>query len=298
MAEKTTDPIEIDTKDIKELMEFYGFQDIMRYGTFASCFLGSYVQFLINKYKTQLDMRELLSLVKFLRLCHSNGEGNPLILKRKITTSSKYGQKGQEKTITISNNYILTALELFAKRLLIEENDLWIQFQLQYANEKNCLDKYHSQSMNDSYDGNELNDDEIIDMMENYCSTIPQTNVTNNSHLGRVASDILVMQDKWCICSNKPNKTKLYSFVYDLMRWAKFTGKTCITEEGFSGDIGREKCQQVRNWLKAWNIDSHATRKENVKKARNHVCDLCHTSEVLARLVQNLIRYCDHPKTD
>ena len=110
-------------------------------------------------------------------------------------------------------------------------------------------------------------------MMENYCSTIPQINVTNNSHLGRVASAILIMLDKWCICSNKPNKTKLYSFVYDLMRWAKFTGKTCITEEGFSGDIGREKCQQVRNWLKAWCIYSHATRKENVKKARNQVYD-------------------------
>lgn len=295
MAEKTTDPIVIDTKDtkdIKELMEFYGFQS----GTIISWLIGREVQFLVNIYKTQLDMRELLSLVKFLRLCHGGGEENPLILKRTITTSSKFGLKGQVKTITISNNYILTALELFAKRLLIEENDLWIQ--LQYANEKNCLDKYHSQSMNDSYDGNELNDDEIIDMMENYYSTIPQTNLTNNSHLGRVARYILVMLDKWCICSNKPNKTKLYSFVYDLMRWAKFTGKTCITEEGFSGDIGREKCQQVRNWLKAWDIDSHATRKENVKKAINQVCDLIHSSEVVARIVQNLIPYCNHPKTD
>ena len=290
MAEKTTDPIEIDTKDIKELMEFYGFQDLMQYGAVTSCLLGSVVQFLVNKYKTQLDMRELLSLVKVLRLCHGGGEENPLILKRTITTTSKYGLKGQVKTITISNNYILTALELFAKRLLIEENNLWIQW--------NMLDKYHSQSMNDSYDGNELNDDEIIDMMENYYSTIPQTNVTNNSHLGRVARYILVMLDKWCICSNKPNKTKLYSFVYDLMRWAKFTGKTCITEEGFSGDIGREKCQQVRNWLKAWDIDSHATRKENVKKAINQVCDLIHSSEVVTRIVQNLIPYCDHPKTD
>ena len=296
MAEKTTFPIEIDTKDIKELMEFYGFQDLMQYGTFKSCLLGILVESLVNKYKTQLDMRELLSLVKFLRLCHGGGEENPLILKRTITTSSKFDLKGQVKTITISNNYILTALELFAKRLLIEENDLWIQ--LQYANEKNCLDKYHSQSMNDSYDGNELNDDEIIDMMENYCSTIPQINVTNNSHLGRVASAILIMLDKWCICSNKPNKTKLYSFVYDLMRWAKFTGKTCITEEGFSGDIGREKCQQVRNWLKAWGIDSHATRKENVKITRNQVCDLFHTHEVLTRILQKLILYCDHPKTD
>ena len=46
--------------------------------------------------------------------------------------------------------------------------------------------------------------------------------------------------------------TKKYSFIYDLMLMAGFTGKAGHLGKGFKGDIGREKAQYIRNWLKAF----------------------------------------------
>lgn len=257
MAEKTTDPIEIDTKGIKELMEFYGFQDNLVYDPYAefdevepkAAYASEIFRYFINHYlvSKRIDPIELLSLIKFLKSCNSNGKGNPLILKRKITTSSKYGLKGQEKTITISNNRILNALELFINTLMYD--NLTYYEKTKFSLEKKPLD-------NESLDfiiGVEtdsnlcfyepLTDDEIDRL-----STMQTGKLTKNCLLGLDAEYFLALLK---LCNIQGNKTKLYSFVYDLMRLAKHTGKKCITEEGFSGDVGREKYQQVKNWCQA-----------------------------------------------
>lgn len=68
-----------------------------------------------------------------------------------------------------------------------------------------------------------------------------------NAMLGCFASIALEIIDP--VTPNNFTKTKLYSFVYDIMA----IGEIVVDRgEGFSGDIAREKLQDVRHWLDAF----------------------------------------------
>ena len=71
-----------------------------------------------------------------------------------------------------------------------------------------------------------------------------------NATLGKLAWGIQLALQFRGIASTK--KVAFYSFIYDLMLAFGYTGKVAITDEGYSGAVGREKAQQVRNWLTAW----------------------------------------------
>ena len=52
------------------------------------------------------------------------------------------------------------------------------------------------------------------------------------------------------------NKTKDYSFIYDIL---VIRGKANDIGKGFSGTIGKEKCQTIRNWINAYLTQSGKT---------------------------------------
>ena len=73
-----------------------------------------------------------------------------------------------------------------------------------------------------------------------------------NYKLGLLAHDLLSYID---VATTKFNTRKKFSFLYDAMLLGGFVGKKPIIDKGFSGDIGREKAQKVKDWLKAYEKD-------------------------------------------
>lgn len=71
-----------------------------------------------------------------------------------------------------------------------------------------------------------------------------------NATLGKLAWGITLAFQFTGITNAK--KVAFNSLIYDIMLAFGYTGKVAITEEGFSGAVGREKAQQVQNWLTAW----------------------------------------------
>lgn len=77
-----------------------------------------------------------------------------------------------------------------------------------------------------------------------------------NKLLGNYANGLLAILNTYGFIKElltaqkgKGGKTKVYSFIYDALLLAGITGREEITEEGFSGDIGSDKFQEVRKWI-------------------------------------------------
>lgn len=88
--------------------------------------------------------------------------------------------------------------------------------------------------------------DEIIEATKSPRDKI-RVDKNQNAMLGYFASMALEIIDP--VTPNNFTKTKLYSFVYDIMA----IGEIVVDRgEGFSGDIAREKLQDVRHWLDAF----------------------------------------------
>lgn len=256
MAEKTTDPIEIDPKDIKELMKFYGFQDNLVYDPYVifdevepkAAYTSEVLRCLIMHHYNETKLpNELFSLIEFLNTC----KGSPLKLTSTITNKRGNELNGQEKSTTISNEYILTILELFVNTWYDKKVDrLFFPVAKKQPLKSNHSEFLYGEEVSSIFDFTEPYDDDEICKISKYINdTKCKDKITNNTKLGIDAGYFLALI-KWC--NIQGNKTKLYSFVYDLMRLAKHTGKKCITEEGFSGDTGREKAIQIKNWIKSY----------------------------------------------
>jgi hypothetical protein len=71
-----------------------------------------------------------------------------------------------------------------------------------------------------------------------------------NEILGEAAVEILTFIVRNDILGEM-SKTKKYSLVYDLLVLFNVDVGIMIQEDGFSGSVGREKYQQVRNWITA-----------------------------------------------
>lgn len=236
------------SSDIKAIMQSYGLDDYR--GTSLSKQLDLVLDREPIKWKPELRFSEFAKLIQLLRAC----KGSALEIKGTITKPKGKQLKGTELTTTISNQEFLTWLEVFVNTWLEREQDGLFQYVFDwYFKQPLTLRRGQAQEQHpfftDPYSDEEIS--QIIDFydkLEKHYSKF-----TKNGELGRIANRIVTIIIK-SACIDW-TQTKLYSFVYDIMLLGKFTGKECITSKGFSGDIGREKSQQVRNWLQAFNRD-------------------------------------------
>lgn len=257
--------IDINPSDIKDLMESYGLTDFEipdqlspNLKAMASGILASYVLWYANNgygidHSISTRLKEIPLLIQFLRTC----EGSTLEIKGTITKPKGKQVKGTELTATISNQQFLTWLELFANTWFESQQDGLFQhkfgweFKQPLTLREDLAPVYEEEQ--DPFFTEPYSDEELSQIID-YYDKLEKSHLkfSKNGELGRLADRIVSLMKSVCI---DWKATKLYSFVYDIMLLGKCTGKECITEEGFSGDIGREKSQQVRNWLQAYDRD-------------------------------------------
>ena len=81
-----------------------------------------------------------------------------------------------------------------------------------------------------------------------------QPKLTQNGKIGRTCYSFYKALKLQGILGN--NKTKDYSFIYDIL---VIRGKVNDIGKGFSGTIGKEKYQNIRNWINAYLTQSGKT---------------------------------------
>lgn len=246
MAEKNElKLIEIETEDVKALMEYYGYEDkiVLLLGGFVSNMLRSYiVQFYAFDYLGDLD--ELISAVKFFKSC----DGSELKLTSTITKPKGNELKGQVKTITISSAYLKLAFRLFVDTLLNEHTEI---FGVERKQDIKIILPEFGFGIFPMNFCIPFTNAEIDKIEAEYNKFPPKKKCKSNAKLGGCAAMILHILKMGGIDKSNNTKTKLYSFVFDLMRLGGITCKKGNPDKGFSGDAGREKLQYVTGWLKA-----------------------------------------------
>lgn len=191
---------------------------------------------------------EVPKLIRFLRAC----EGSTIKLRGNATKPLGKLVKGSELALTISDPDFLLFLEKSANTWLKKrygdnfEDIFGWDAKKAVTSQKDTGEEYNQ--IEDSFFTEEFSNEEIEKII-NYFKKQSKEKSSENGIRGFVADNIC----KLILPATKGwTQTKQYSFVYDVMLVGKCTGKIAITEEGFSGDIGREKAQQVRNWIKAF----------------------------------------------
>lgn len=202
---------------------------------------------------------ELALLIQFLRTC----EGSDIELKGIITKPQNKQVKGTELTTKLlASNGFITWLELFANTWLEHQQGGLYQYKFGWDFKQYLITRWGSDPVEEAqspfftepYSNEELNS--ILEYERSTKAAYPC--LSSNGKLGRLAWKITTLLNPLEL---DMNKTKLYSFVYDAMLEGKCTGKQSITDEGFSGLIGKDKAQSVRNWLNAYNRDIEKFRK-------------------------------------
>lgn len=259
--------------DIIAIMEAYGISDFnindklnRSVKTLASNKIATLLRInyrhIQNVGKTSLAqyLEELPLLIQFLRAC----EGSVIQLKGTITNPRGKQIKGTETYAKLSYPHFLTGLEMFTNTWLEKEQDGLFQYEfgwkdkepITWTETKTSGSNTEEYEYKDPYFTEDYSDEEI-EMMISFLKheQKQEKKTTKNAVLGFVANNIVELikpvTQNWIV-------TKLYSFVYDVMLVGKCVGKV-ITEEGFSGDIGRDKFQQVKNWIVA--LNSYMKRK-------------------------------------
>lgn len=200
---------------IEELVEFYGFP-----ASASSIVLNNdncfayHISRLLNEITdtTTPTYNQLEEYREFVRFL-TLCRGSEITLTGKIAASVHGHTKNTEKKITLNNWHLLQTLQAIA---MLEGEKI-----------ERYIDKHGIKK---------------------------EEPLKKNKLLGKHALNLLWHIDSYEL--GDINKTKKYSFIYDALLLTgiieKITGKETIDEEGFSGDIGNEKFQAVRKWLKAY----------------------------------------------
>lgn len=254
--------------EIKAIMATYGISDFdihdkLNPDVKASAsrkiafFLNIHGNYKKHDWEQELNLVELPLLIRFLRTC----EGSAIEMKGTITKPQGRQIKGTEVSVKVTNHSFLKWLEMFVNTWLEKEQDGLFQYVFGWK-DKEPITWMRTESSGsnterieykDPYFTEDYSDEELEKIIQHYnqeSKFIKKS--TKNGELGFIASKIIEYVQP---LSHEWKQTKLYSFVYDMMLVGKCVGKVAIIEEGFSGDIGREKSQQVRNWIKAYNRD-------------------------------------------
>ena len=244
----------IDESQVKGLLQEYGIDNLLVPATFKDIALkpASWeIWFAIDAFshiveRDEIDdlitdqTLELVKLIQFLRKC-KNG---CLELTGTITQPNKDEIKGTEVHMKLTGHSIRvlelcvdTRLEVDQASLLHDGLDI---------EPKGLL-------IGETLPITEPHTDEELERVEDILCAVPKGKKrhTKNGKLGQLANDIDAVFKRHEGYKDMTS-TKKYSFIYDLMLMAGFTGKAGHIGKGFIGDIGREKAQYIRNWLKAF----------------------------------------------
>lgn len=244
----------IDESQVKGLLQEYGIDNLLVPATFKDIALKpasweiwfAIDAFSFHEYINVTDgyinsqTLELVKLIQFLRKC-KNG---CLELTGKITQPNKDEVKGTEAHMKLTGHSI-NLLESFA--------DTWLEVD-QASLLHDGLDIEPKELLyGETLPFIEPHTDEELKRVEDILCVKPKgaKSHTKNGKLGQLANDIDAVFESHEGYKDMTN-TKKYSFIYDLMLMAGFTGKAGHLGKGFKGDIGREKAQYIRNWLKAF----------------------------------------------
>lgn len=171
--------------------------------------------------------KEVARFIQLLRGCR----GSKLTIKGVITNPAGNQIKGIELTATISSEEFQFLLDICSNSYLyrVTEGFPW-------SNDDTCLIFYPP-----------LSDDKLGEILEKDIKDLYplRGNALKGCQAKLLLDYILPETGNW-------SKTKQYSLIYDFIRLQGKIGKKIVTAEGFSGDIGREKFQEVSNWLKAY----------------------------------------------
>lgn len=228
--DKDTERYDALENSIKDIMKYYGLipdqmgifvfeltYDAIAYAVHGSSIVG------ISRFL------EISSLLTFLKNC----EGGELRLQGTITSSQSDRPKGSTDEVRVTNKDFI--------RDLISFVESW------------TIDNFHFYtSISDDKPITEVPTHMLITQHSSLFGQLIKS-MKGNAQLGECAFHLISTSIKHINCShgNGWTKTKLYSFVYDIMRLCKRIGRKCIVEDGYSGYVGREKFKAVDNWIRA-----------------------------------------------
>ena len=182
------------------------------------------------------NRKQMAGFIRFLRSCR----GSKLKISGTITNPYAGQVKGTGVDFTLSDEETLYFLHLYMNTVLYDSQDGYYQYWFDWGDKEYF---WEERGIWQPYTDEEL--DKII-AYENY-EEAKNNAVKGNGKIGRLCYNWYSrLKEKK---SFGGGKQKEYSFIYDLLVLAE---RTNYRGDGFSGTIGREKYQDVKNWIAAY----------------------------------------------
>ena len=233
--------IKVNIEALESLLSNYGYQFSRREITLLKCALYMW------KEDTKLwgNKLEIAQFVQFLRLCGENSY--------KITSTIQHPQKGKVKgsaaSFTFSERYMNMHLLSMAEQMLHYVSGGEYEYQFNWE-EKEMTDpniEGHFYSIEGFPKVFKPYSDEELSKIIEYEKKKAERKPKGNANLGRRP---YFVYNKFKDAGHfGQSKQKEYSFLYD---WYVLAGIANDIGEGYTGVIGKEKYQQVRNWITAY----------------------------------------------
>ena len=225
-------------RKITELAESYGYayDDVKQVGSSAI------FDWEIRKEK-QADKgipignhKQMADFIRFLRSCR----GSKLKILGTITNPYAGQVKGTGVDFTLSDEHTLYFLHLYMNTVLYDSQDGFYQYWFDWEDKEYF---WEDRGIFQPYTDEEL--DKII-AYENY-SDAKNNAIKGNGRIGKKCWHwYSKLKEKK---SFGGGKQKEYSFIYDLVVLEELTN---YIGDGFSGTIGKEKYDKVKNWISAY----------------------------------------------
>ncbi len=242
--------IEIKEELLNDLLREYGYE-LPKYEYGLLRYLPS------NKDSHRIMMWDNLLIakfVKFLRLCGNN--------EYKIVSTIKHPQKGRVEgsveSITFDDNHLYLHMRALAEQMLhyAGEGDYeyefgWDEDRLDDEEEWGCV-----RIMFEPYSDEQL--DKILEY--EHTKAERKKGLKGNAFKGKRLYFVYRTFEKAGYFGE--SKQKEYSFLYD---WCVLAGVANDIGEGYSGLIGKEKYQQIKNWFTAYEkyVNNYGKKKKN-----------------------------------
>lgn len=182
------------------------------------------------------DCLLLAKFIKFLRSCGDN--------EFKISSTIKEPQKGEVKGSNIvfcfKNHKVTSELQETINNLLVKVADIESERMKYKANVPMEIRELYAK-------GSHYTNEEIEQIIKYEEKHRPKKKMTKNVEIGLSLYDIYMYNKNKGYFGH--SKIKEYSYLYD---WCVLNNLANDIGEGYSGVIGKEKYQQVKNWITAY----------------------------------------------
>lgn len=194
---------------------------------------------------------EIAKVIKFLNLC---GEGNAYEIKSTIINEETGKLKGWTEKVNFNSAGVYRILynELVDNLVLLYDYNIFNSKIKDFEDIEDIEvgnDCMHKSEIDLMYGDLNVIPNETLDVIIREYDKRSKHKTTGNARLGRIANNIYNS-----LKENNGYRTatyvKQYSFIYDLFVLYGKVSDSC--GKGFRGGIGREKYQNVKNWITAY----------------------------------------------